>query len=151
MTPASGSTPAAQSSTTPGWSPAARLRLEGTEDAAHPPSTVVLPAVTTMVGLLGEWTEGLSGRTALSSIRPAGLSGGAQQKLGRWRRLVGVVNELSKQDSGQGDQRRQRRASEVAETVDRALKRRKIGLRKLVDIIAKPDTKEEFLAELDWQ
>ncbi|KAE8179334.1 hypothetical protein A4X06_0g3820 [Tilletia controversa] len=113
-------------------------------------SADALPAITTMVELMRAWTQGGSGLRPLSEFSTAGLSGAVQQKVSRWRRLASVVEEMALIETGAEGRRRRRGTEEVAETMDRAIKKRKVGLRKLVDMVAKEDTKASFLEELEW-
>ena len=63
---------------------------------------------------------------------------------------MAAVDELSAADTGVGSAKRKRTQDEVATALDLAMKRRKVGLRRMVDILQKAATKEEFLAEVEW-
>ncbi|KAE8240360.1 hypothetical protein A4X13_0g7841 [Tilletia indica] len=115
-----------------------------------PQTTDFLPTVTTMVELVQVWTQGGGGRQPLSGFSTSGHSGAVQQKVSRWRRLMGFVEEMALRETGEGGKRRSREVDEVAETIDRAIKKRKVGLRKLVDVVTKESTKVAFLEELEW-
>ncbi|KAE8188604.1 hypothetical protein CF328_g6550 [Tilletia controversa] len=115
-------------------------------------SADALPAITTIVELMRAWTQGGSGLRPLSEFSTAG----------RWAQWCGPEERqplASIGERGRGDgvdetgvegRRRRRDTEEVAETMDWAIKKRKVGLRKLVDMAAKEDTKASFLEELEW-